>query len=187
MRSSIPIRWIEEAESRRLVLLESEAKQPASDAAPRLEFSLAKKPALTVLVARMTDASLAWRDGLQTETGRKAATIRNPAMSGCRTSVLSKGARIAVLRAGSTEHPRNCALHKAVSTVGSFLISILRRCPDLHGAPFELPRVARERPPGEPEGARVAIVEADLSRDQRLGGHNVLSTKFPGMSRLMLN
>jgi hypothetical protein len=60
---------------------------------------------------------------------------------------------------------------------GSFLIPILRRYPALQATLFELPdpcTVARQRLAGEPEGARVAVVEGDLFTNPLPGGHDVL-------------
>jgi len=60
---------------------------------------------------------------------------------------------------------------------GSFLIPILRRYPALQATLFELPgacAVARQRLAGEPEGARVAVVEGDFFKNPLPGGHDVL-------------
>jgi ubiquinone/menaquinone biosynthesis C-methylase UbiE len=59
---------------------------------------------------------------------------------------------------------------------GSFLIAILRRHPALHGTLFDLPgacAVARQRLAGEPDGARIAIVEGDLLKDDLPDGHDI--------------
>jgi hypothetical protein len=51
---------------------------------------------------------------------------------------------------------------------GSFLIPVLRRHPALQGTLFELPgacAAARQRLAGEPEAARVAVVEGDFRKD----------------------
>jgi SAM-dependent methyltransferase len=60
---------------------------------------------------------------------------------------------------------------------GSFLIPILQRYPALQATLFELPgacAVARQRLAGEPEGARVAVVEGDFFTNPLPGGHDVL-------------
>jgi hypothetical protein len=60
---------------------------------------------------------------------------------------------------------------------GSFLLAILRRHAALHGTLFELPgacEVARRRLAGEPEGARIDVVEGDLVSDPLPPGHDVL-------------
>jgi len=60
---------------------------------------------------------------------------------------------------------------------GSFLIPILRRYPVLQATLFELPgacAVARQRLAGEPEGARVAVVEGDFFTNPLPGSHDVL-------------
>jgi hypothetical protein len=60
---------------------------------------------------------------------------------------------------------------------GSFLIPILRRYPALQATLFELPgacSVARQRLAGEPEGARIAVVEGDFFTNPLPGGHDVL-------------
>jgi len=64
-----------------------------------------------------------------------------------------------------------------IAGTGSFLIPILRRYPALQATLFELPdacTVARQRLAGEPEGARVAVVEGDLFTNPLPGGHDVL-------------
>ena len=60
---------------------------------------------------------------------------------------------------------------------GSLMLAILRRHPALRGTLFELPgacEVARRRLAGEPEGARIDVVEGDLLRDPLPPGHDVL-------------
>jgi SAM-dependent methyltransferase len=60
---------------------------------------------------------------------------------------------------------------------GSFLISILRRYTGLQGTLFELPgacAVARQRLSGEPEGARISVVEGDLFKDPLPSGHDAM-------------
>jgi hypothetical protein len=60
---------------------------------------------------------------------------------------------------------------------GSFLIAILRRHTELQGTLFELPgacAVARSRLAGEPEGARISVVEGDLFRDPLPSGHDAM-------------
>jgi SAM-dependent methyltransferase len=60
---------------------------------------------------------------------------------------------------------------------GSFLIPILRRYPALQATLFELPgacSVARQRLAGEPEGARITVVEGDFFTTPLPGGHDVL-------------
>lgn len=60
---------------------------------------------------------------------------------------------------------------------GSFLLAVLRRHPALRGTLFELPgacEVARRRLSGEPEGARIDVVEGDLVSDPLPPGHDVL-------------
>lgn len=60
---------------------------------------------------------------------------------------------------------------------GSFLIPILRRYPALQATLFELPgacAVAHQRLAGEPEGARVAVVEGDFFTNPLPDGHDVL-------------
>jgi hypothetical protein len=71
--------------------------------------------------------------------------------------------------------------HRQVMDVGggtgSFLLAVLRRHPALTGTLFELPgacAVARVRLAREAEGARITIVEGDLSRDPLPTGHDVL-------------
>jgi hypothetical protein len=73
------------------------------------------------------------------------------------------------------------ARHRRVLDVaggsGSFLIPVLRRHPALQATLFELPgacAVARQRLAGEPDGARVAVVEGDFFTDPLPGGHDVL-------------
>jgi len=73
------------------------------------------------------------------------------------------------------------ARHRRVLDIGggtgSFLIRVLRRHPMLDAALFELPgacAVARRRLAGEPEGARVAVVEGDFFRDPLPDGYDVL-------------
>ena len=60
---------------------------------------------------------------------------------------------------------------------GSFLIAILRRFPTLQGTLFELPgacAVARQRLNGEPEGARIVVVEGDFFKDPLPDGHDAM-------------
>jgi hypothetical protein len=60
---------------------------------------------------------------------------------------------------------------------GSFLLPILRRHPALQGTLFELPgacAVARLRLAGEPEGARVTVVEGNFFTDPLPDGHDAL-------------
>ena len=60
---------------------------------------------------------------------------------------------------------------------GSFLIPILRRYTGLQGTLFELPgacAVARQRLSGEPEGARIGVVEGDLFKDSLPSGHDAM-------------
>ena len=71
--------------------------------------------------------------------------------------------------------------HRSVLDVGggtgSFLVTILRRYPALKGTLFELPgacAVARQRLDGEPEGARISVVEGDLFKDRLPSGHDAL-------------
>lgn len=73
------------------------------------------------------------------------------------------------------------ASHRRVLDVaggtGSFLIAILRRNPMLKATLFELPGacdVARQRLAGEPEGARIAIVEGDFFGDPLPDGHDAM-------------
>jgi hypothetical protein len=54
MRPKIPIRWIEEAEARRLFLLEGEVPPRPTEAPARPEFPALARASLTVLLARMT-------------------------------------------------------------------------------------------------------------------------------------
>lgn len=75
----------------------------------------------------------------------------------------------------------NFALHRRVLDVGggtgSFLIAALRRHPALRGTLFELPGacgVARQRLAGEPEGARIEVVEGDILKDPLPAGHDAL-------------
>jgi hypothetical protein len=59
---------------------------------------------------------------------------------------------------------------------GSFLIPILRRYPALQATLFELPGacvVARQRLAGEPEGARMNVLEGDFFTDPLPHGHDV--------------
>jgi hypothetical protein len=60
---------------------------------------------------------------------------------------------------------------------GSFLIPVLRRHPALQGTLFELPgacAAARRRLAGEPEGARITVVEGDFFKDPLPDGHDAL-------------
>ena len=73
------------------------------------------------------------------------------------------------------------APHRRVLDVGggtgSFLIPILRRHPALRASLFELPgacAVARHRLAGEPEGARIDVVEGDFLRDPLPDGHDAM-------------
>src|SRR5205085_9868368 len=71
---------------------------------------------------------------------------------------------------------------------GSFLLAILRRHAALHGTLFELPgacEVARRRLAGEPEGARIDVVEGDL--DHRSEEHtSELQSQSNLVCRLLL-
>jgi hypothetical protein len=55
MRRNAPIRWIEEAEARRMWLYDAEAKPAAAQTSARPEFLLVRRTTLTVLVSRMTE------------------------------------------------------------------------------------------------------------------------------------
>src|SRR5437763_14092683 len=54
MRRTTPMRWIEEAEARRVWLYDTESKPAAAENVAAPEFRVVPKTALTVLVARMT-------------------------------------------------------------------------------------------------------------------------------------
>jgi hypothetical protein len=54
MRRRAPMRWIEEAEARKMWLHDAESKPAAAPTVAGPEFLLATKATLTVLVARMT-------------------------------------------------------------------------------------------------------------------------------------
>jgi ubiquinone/menaquinone biosynthesis C-methylase UbiE len=60
---------------------------------------------------------------------------------------------------------------------GSFLIAILRRNRALEATLFELPgacAVARQRLCGEPEGARIAVIEGNFFKDPLPDGHDTM-------------
>ena len=60
---------------------------------------------------------------------------------------------------------------------GSFLVAVLRRYPALQATLFELPgacAVARQRLAGEPEGARIDVVEGDFLKDPLPDDHDAL-------------
>ena len=60
---------------------------------------------------------------------------------------------------------------------GSFLTAILSRYRALESTLFELPgacAVARQHLAGKPEGARISVVEGDLSKDTLPSGHDAL-------------
>ena len=83
----------------------------------------------------------------------------------------------AVALAASYDFGRHRRVLDVGGGTGSFLIPILRRYPALQATLFELPgacAVARQRLAGEPEGARVAVVEGDFFKNPLPGGHDVL-------------
>jgi SAM-dependent methyltransferase len=88
---------------------------------------------------------------------------------------ISAGAALALANSYDFGH------HRRVLDVGggtgSFLIAILRHYTGLQGTLFELPgvcAVARQRLAGEPEGARIDVVEGDLFRDPFPSGHDAM-------------
>ncbi len=79
--------------------------------------------------------------------------------------------------AASYDFTRHRRVLDLAGGTGSFLIAILRRFPELQATLFELPgvcAVARQRLSGEPEGARIAVVEGDLFKDALPDGHDAI-------------
>jgi SAM-dependent methyltransferase len=79
--------------------------------------------------------------------------------------------------AASYDFSRHRRVLDVAGGTGSFLIAILRRFPSLRATLFELPgacAVARQRLSGEPEGARIAVVEGDFFKNPLPDGHDVV-------------
>src|SRR5262249_31736648 len=84
-------------------------------------------------------------------------------------------AGVACLGASRGSWGRHHRVLDVAGGTGSFLIVILRRHPALPGTLFELPgacAVARRRLIGEPEAARIAVVEGDFFKDPLPDGHD---------------
>jgi hypothetical protein len=93
------------------------------------------------------------------------------------TGVEGFSAPAAAALANAYDFGRHRKILDVAGGTGSFLIPILRRHPDLHGTLFELPEVcavARRRLAGEPESARIAIVEGDFFKDLLPDGHDAM-------------
>jgi hypothetical protein len=74
MRRTAQMRWIEEAEARRVWLYDAESKPPAAESLAGPEVLLTRKPTVTVLVARMTGRM----------TGRLARAARGRGSAGAK-------------------------------------------------------------------------------------------------------
>jgi len=86
-------------------------------------------------------------------------------------------APMAAALGASYEFGRHRRLLDVGGGTGSFLVAVLRRNAGLAGTLFELPgacAAARRYLAGEPEGARIAVVEGDVFKDKLPDGHDVL-------------
>lgn len=77
MRRKAPMRWIEEAEARRVWLYDAESKPADAETLAGPEFLLATKTTLTVLVARMAGRVA------RAARGRSAAGEKDKSAGGC--------------------------------------------------------------------------------------------------------